>query len=137
MDTVLLGHLTIKTARLFLRVSVPHLNVVMFLPFGFLIPLLCPENRNVFRIALGGLVFSLLIEASQILSLRGTDVDDLIMNTLGAVLGYFLFRLWALLVGTRNLGFDAREPIVWVLVIFLGRFLLYNYLGLINLVYGF
>ena len=112
------------------------LNAVMFMPFGFLVPIVCPENRKLSTVALGGLVFSLLIEASQILSLRGTDVDDLIMNTLGAVLGYCFFRLWAFFIGTRNKGFDAKEPIFWILAIFLGRFLLFNYLGLINLVYG-
>lgn len=113
------------------------LNVVMFLPFGFLIPLMSPENRKLSRVALGGFGFSLLIEVSQILSLRGTDIDDLILNTLGAVLGWLCFRLWARFIGTRPRGFGKWEPMVWTLTIFLGRFLLYDLPGLIELVYGF
>lgn len=113
------------------------LNVVMFLPFGFLVPLMCPENRKFWRVTLGGFGFSLLIELSQILSLRGTDIDDLIMNTLGAIIGFLLFRLWSCIFGTRPKGFGPVEPVIWILAIYLGRFLLYDYLGLINLVYGF
>lgn len=113
------------------------LNVVMLMPFGFLLPLMCPDLRKLYRVALSGFGFSLLIELSQILSLRGTDIDDLILNTLGAALGYLMFRLWAWFFGSRPKGFSGTEAAVWVLTIFLGRFLLYNYLGLIHLVYGF
>lgn len=113
------------------------LNVVMLMPFGFLLPLMCPGLRKLHRVTAAGFGFSLLIELSQILSLRGTDVDDLILNTLGAAAGFLLFKLWECLFGSRPRGFSAAEAAVWVLAVFLGRFLLYNYLGLINLVYGF
>jgi len=40
---------------------------------------------------LAGFCFSLAIELSQLFNNRGTNIDDLIANTLGAVLGYVLF----------------------------------------------
>ena len=67
-------------------------NICMFLPIGFCIPLLW--NKVSFRktivIALG---ISLFIELCQHPQARGTDIDDLWINTLGAVIGYLLYAL--------------------------------------------
>ena len=70
-------------------------NIVLFLPFG----LVAAMARDVFGrrthpVLLGGLLgfcFSLFIEVTQfVFALGYTDVDDLLMNTLGAVLGAWL-----------------------------------------------
>ena len=66
------------------------LNIAMFLPFGFLLPLLGRKFRrwNV-TIPLGFLT-SMVIEVLQFLFARGVfDVDDLFCNTLGTVIGFF------------------------------------------------
>lgn len=68
-------------------------NLVMFLPLGFLLPLLCPRLRRFWKVSLWGLGTSLLIECSQLFLSRGTDMDDLILNTAGAMLGYVFFLL--------------------------------------------
>lgn len=65
-------------------------NVVMFLPIGFLIPLLW-NKKSLRTAALAGFCCSLFIELAQIPQPRGTDVDDLWLNTLGAVLGWVVF----------------------------------------------
>ena len=112
------------------------LNVVMFLPFGFLVPLM-RRQAALPAVAAGGLGFSLLIELSQLLSHRGTDVDDLIMNTLGAAMGYLLYRAFHRVTGGRFQGnAGAGEPAVYLLSLFLGRFALFHHLGLIRLLYG-
>ena len=80
-----------KNSRFFLQLG---LNAVMFLPLGFLLPILWSECRRWYRTTLAGFFISLTIEAVQMFCSRATDVDDLIMNTLGACLGYFLS--WAL-----------------------------------------
>lgn len=67
-------------------------NIVLFFPFGFLLPLLWERYGPWWRTALCGLSFSLVIELSQLLSRRITDVDDLLMNTLGALAGWLLWR---------------------------------------------
>ena len=113
------------------------LNVVMFLPLGFLIPTIWQSLGKLRYILAAGCGFSALIEVSQLLSLRGTDVDDVIMNTLGAVLGYGLYRLCSRLTGSRFQQQEAaRELPLLILAIFLGRFLLFHRMGLIAVFYG-
>ena len=65
------------------------LNTVMFAPFGFLLPVLWCKCRKWKVTVLAGFLLSLTIEVLQMFCFRATDVDDLIMNTLGAGLGYF------------------------------------------------
>lgn len=66
------------------------LNVILLLPLGILLPIAWREFMSVGRIALFGFGFSLAIETLQILTHRATDVNDLILNTTGAVIGYFI-----------------------------------------------
>lgn len=70
------------------------LNVAMFVPFGYLVPATNPKYLHKWSFAMmGGLIASAVIEGSQMLFRLGqSDVDDIIANTLGAVLGYALVR---------------------------------------------
>lgn len=74
------------------------LNVIMLMPLGFLLPTIWPQFRSIKKVALTGFFFSLAIEISQLLNGRLADINDLIMNTLGAILGYLihnaLFKIW-------------------------------------------
>ena len=70
------------------------LNAVMFAPFGFLLPVLWRGCRKWSVTTLAGFLLSLTIEILQMFCFRATDVDDLLMNTLGALLGYFLAWLF-------------------------------------------
>ena len=65
------------------------LNAVMFTPFGFLLPVLWHKCRKWKVTVLAGFLLSLTIEVLQMFCFRATDVDDLMMNTLGAGFGYF------------------------------------------------
>jgi hypothetical protein len=75
------------------------LNIVMFVPFGLLIPLLWPRAGGIGRIAGLSLAASTAIELIQLalwLTLgnhRTVDVNDLIANTVGGVLGLIALRL--------------------------------------------
>lgn len=113
------------------------LNAMMLMPFGFLTPLIWKETDKLGRIAFAGFSFSLLIELSQLLNHRASDVDDLLLNTLGAVLGFALFRLYAR-VSRRPPSPPSGRRWQWalyLLVIFLGRFLLFNGMGLAMLLH--
>ena len=67
-------------------------NVLAFVPFGMILPMLTPKCRNFFHIVLLGFDFSLFVETIQLISKVGSfDVDDLILNTLGVLLGYLSF----------------------------------------------
>ena len=69
------------------------LNILLFGPLGFILPLLWKEFRSRRAMCLTGFLLSLGIELAQLLNYRVSDVDDLIMNTLGAFLGYALLML--------------------------------------------
>ena len=69
------------------------LNILLFVPLGFILPLLWKEFRSRRAMCLTGFLMSLGIELAQLLNYRISDVDDLIMNTLGAFLGYELLML--------------------------------------------
>lgn len=73
------------------------LNIIMFMPLGFLLPFIWEAFRYLVKVLYTGFLFSLAIEISQLFNNRATDIDDLIMNTLGAILGYFVY------IGVRNL----------------------------------
>lgn len=114
------------------------LNIVMFVPFGFGVPLICKDMRNLPRLLFSAASFSLLIEVTQLFSYRGSDVDDLVINTLGAFVGYFIYTLWNKFTKSKSQVFHMRnmELFTYILVMFLGRFFLFDRVGLINLIYG-
>lgn len=64
-------------------------NLFLLLPLAALVPLRVPRLRSVRRIALLALVLSVLVEATQFVLHNGrvTSTDDVLLNTLGAVLG--------------------------------------------------
>lgn len=69
-------------------------NVVMFVPLGFLLPRVFPRLTRLGQILLATLAIMTVIETAQCLTLRGfCDVDDLILNTAGAALGYGIHKL--------------------------------------------
>ncbi len=69
------------------------LNVVLFLPLGFFLPLLWKKQCRINRVALTGFLFSLSIEIVQMFCRGTTDINDLITNTVGACLGYLIYKL--------------------------------------------
>ena len=67
-------------------------NVLAFAPFGFILPIISKENRNIFHIIILSLEFSLAVELLQLIFRVGIfDVDDLILNTFGGFIGGILF----------------------------------------------
>ena len=84
------------------------LNILMLMPFGFMLALIWPSFRSIKKIALTGFLFSLAIEISQLFNYRATTIDDLILNTVGAVLGYLVFALLYKIV-TKNDNKDDEQ----------------------------
>lgn len=74
------------------------LNIFLFIPLGFLCPLLSSRFLRAANTIAAGFFLSLFIEISQLFTLyRATDIDDLLTNTVGTVIGYLCFRLLAAL----------------------------------------
>lgn len=69
-------------------------NILLFVPLGFFIPLLFSKKNKISSVALYGACTSILIEAIQLITSNNlTDIDDVIFNTLGAILGFFTYNL--------------------------------------------
>lgn len=69
-------------------------NVLAFVPFGLVLPIISSRNRKFFNILLLSLELTLTIELMQLLLKVGCfDVDDILLNTLGGIIGYLCFAL--------------------------------------------
>lgn len=80
-------------------------NILLFAPLGFFLPLLLNKFRKFKKTVLAGFLVSLLIECSQLFLIRATDIDDLILNTLGVMLGYLCFMFFRKLLPKINQKF--------------------------------
>jgi glycopeptide antibiotics resistance protein len=68
-------------------------NIVAFLPMGLLPPFIFERRVRLWHVILLNFGLSLFIEGGQLVSGRRVpDVDDLILNTVGGLLGYLLSR---------------------------------------------
>lgn len=67
-------------------------NVLLGMPFGVLLPVLVPKARGLLRVVLVTALVMLLVETAQGLLITGRafDIDDVILNTAGALIGYLL-----------------------------------------------
>ncbi|WP_435016521.1 VanZ family protein [Tundrisphaera sp. TA3] len=87
-------------------------NLGVFLPMGFLVPILWPRRSGsmLTRVAAASFGLSLLIEVLQYLSGRRiADVDDLLLNTLGGMLGYGLWLSCLGVARIMGLRMPSRE----------------------------
>lgn len=70
------------------------LNIFMLVPFGFLLPYMAKIFQKIGPVTIAGIIFTLFIEATQLVLRRGIfETDDLINNTLGVLIGYGFYRL--------------------------------------------
>lgn len=66
-------------------------NVLIFMPFGFFMPM-ASRYRSFFLTLFYSFGLSLLVETFQLITKVGSfDVDDLLLNTVGGVIGYIFF----------------------------------------------
>jgi len=69
-------------------------NVLGFVPFGFLTPVLFPIAKRMVSVICLTFLLSLGFETLQLVFRVGSfDVDDLLLNTLGGILGYIVYRI--------------------------------------------
>jgi len=82
------------TSKLFIRNVIG--NIVIFIPFGYLISdtiYMNTKHKNIFIVLLFVLLTSLGIETTQMYIGRSFDVDDIILNFVGGLFGYFIFLI--------------------------------------------
>lgn len=116
------------------------LNILLFIPIGYLLPAIWKEYRCFPKTFLFGLGMSMVIELLQIFTFRLTDVDDLIFNTIGTVIGYSVYafvnrlkmRLMPEKAESTAVGEDAgdrRELILITAAAFLIMFLVQPFIA--------
>ena len=69
------------------------LNVILFVPLGFFLPLLYKKYHNIKTVALTGFLFSLAVEFVQMFDWGSSDINDLMTNTTGACVGFMVYCL--------------------------------------------
>ncbi|MGW1777656.1 VanZ family protein [Streptomyces sp. NPDC002143] len=67
-------------------------NLLLGVPFGVLVPVVAPRARGLLRVLLLTAAVMLLVEFAQgaLVTGRAFDIDDVILNTTGALIGYLL-----------------------------------------------
>ena len=99
------------------------LNIILFVPLGFLLPIIWNQYRTLRKTFLAGLGLSFMIEILQIFTYRLTDIDDLITNSAGAMIGFFLSSVFAEKLRLKLPGTDEKyEPIIICIIVFLIMF---------------
>ena len=68
-------------------------NVLLFMPFGAILPAAFSNMRSCWRVGVSTALTSLSIETLQLLfAVRLFDIDDIILNAIGGMFGYLLWR---------------------------------------------
>lgn len=109
-------------------------NIFMFLPFGFFISLYIKPLKVYYPLVLT-LIASLSIEFTQLATNRRVfDVDDIILNVCGGILGYFIY---VMLENTRKrLPNFLKNDILLNTVVILGYIILFIYaLNILGVIY--
>ena len=68
-------------------------NILLFIPYGFFLPLLWKRYRHPLRLSLMCLLLPISIEMCQLFIQRMTEVDDVLLNFAGGMIGGGLLAL--------------------------------------------
>ena len=108
-----IAHIRIEKAE---DIAQVYMNIMLFVPMGYLLPYLFSWFRAKVRVrpALACFILSFLIENLQLVFRRGFyDIDDLVSNTIGGVIGQFLFVSVAYVVTHPDWRKEAQSYRRW------------------------
>lgn len=103
-------------------------NICLFMPFGFILPII-KKKKGFLRIFFWGVLFALLLESSQfVFGIGKADIDDIFLYSLGVCLGYIIYlvlkkrghRVWSKLLRIKGiilanlLSVKERDKELWV-----------------------
>ena len=77
------------------------LNIFLFSPIGFFVPLINERYISLKKIILIGVSTSCVVEVIQLFIGRSCDIDDVILNTCGVVIGFIIFKVYKRIVLSR------------------------------------
>ena len=99
------------------------LNIILFIPLGFLIPLIW-NKYNLIKTTIVGIILSLLIEITQLFNYRSTDINDLLTNLIGTIIGYIIYRIISIKIRPANNSINRISPIIYISISIIIMFLL-------------
>ena len=67
--------------------------IIIFLPYGVLLPLLCKKINTSLKVILSGIILSFFIGLFQLFLYKGSDIDYIILATIGIYFGYIIYKL--------------------------------------------
>lgn len=113
------------------------LNILMFVPLGFMMPLLFEKCKKWYITYLIGFGVTVFIEVLQLISKRGIfEVDDIINNALGCIIGYGIVKIFILIYEKKYKvlsNFVYQIPLIMTVVSFSMIFINYSKKELGNL----
>ena len=100
------------------------INILLFVPFGFLLPLGWRRFQSFWKTSLTGLLLTVMIECFQLLFSFGLfEMDDIFNNLVGTMIGYGFYELWHMIVQRsekRNVKWclAAQIPLLFIVCAF-------------------
>lgn len=87
--------------------------IIIFLPYGFLLPLLCGKINTDLKVILSGIILSFFIEIFQLFLYKGADVNHIILASIGTYVGYLIYKF-----KIRSIDFKIYDNMKYLLCYF-------------------
>jgi glycopeptide antibiotics resistance protein len=84
------------------------MNAIMLIPMGFMLPIVFKKMRKLYKTVLCVALFIVCVETVQYFIGRSADVDDLIMNTLGGMIGYAIYAVLNKILSNKSWWKNAK-----------------------------
>ena len=110
-------------------------NMLLFVPFGYFVNNIL-KNKKIFINILVTLITSLSTEIIQMNIGRSFDIDDIILNVCGGIIGYLIYITKEKIksITPEVLKKNWIYNILWILILILGTLFLLNYYGLLEVI---
>ena len=103
-------------------------NVLLFIPFGYFVNNVLKNKRILVNIFIT-LITSISIELIQIYIGRSFDIDDIILNIIGGIIGYYIY-IFLDFIKLKLPKFLQKEwiySVLWILILIFGLLFLLDY----------
>lgn len=106
-------------------------NIFVFAPFGYFVPLLYKKCQKAKIVILAGFCVSLVLEICQyFLYLGSADIDDIILNLLGVILGFLFFKMVKRITYKKQTVRYIATIILSIIGFIVAGYLAVNYFGI-------
>lgn len=101
-------------------------NIILFLPYGFFVSNYL-DSKKIFRPIILSLILSFTIETVQYYIGRVFDIDDIILNVIGAMLGYLIYKLFNFIKTKFSKLIKGEGTVTILIIVIIILILLYSF----------